>query len=202
MTNKPPENWCLNDLDNTAAKVIKLLDDLNIGYVFTGGITVSTYGDPRTTRDIDLVLNLDPWDVSLAPTIVEKFDNDFFISLAGCIEGIERQTMFQAIDKENMFKVDFHVSDMIPDLYERRINVNIPTGRTVPMVTPEDSILSKLVWIKMGSSRSRKDVVSILRIQSQLDWDYLRLTAKKLEVEHILDELALIAQDYDPNIIL
>jgi hypothetical protein len=81
-------------------------------------------------------------------------------------------------------------------------DVRILTGRVVPMIIPEDSILSKLVWIKLGSDRSRKDVVAMLRIQTNLDNEYLETTAEKLDVAKILKELRMIAESYNPNIIL
>lgn len=67
---------------------------------------------------------------------------------------------------------------------------------------PEDSILSKLYRIKLGSGRSRKDVVAMLRVQENLDNAYLETTAEQLEVKPIIDELRQIAESYDPNVIL
>lgn len=64
------------------------------------------------------------------------------------------------------------------------------------------SILSKLIWIKLGSDRSRKDVIGMLRVQENLDNVYLDTTAEQLEVKPILDELRKIAENYDPNVIL
>ena len=137
------------------------------------------------------------------PEYLERLlGDDFFFSIDGCREAIEEQSMFQAIHKETMFKVDFHLSDIVPDALERRHDVKIVTGRIVPMVTPEDSILSKLAWIKLGSGRSRKDVVAMLRVQENLDNDYLESTAEQLGVKHILDELREIAESYDPHIVM
>jgi len=67
---------------------------------------------------------------------------------------------------------------------------------------PAMSILSKLIWIKLGSDRSRKDVIGMLRVQENLDNVYLDTTAEQLEVKPILDELRKIAENYDPNVIL
>jgi hypothetical protein len=182
--------------------VITILENLKHPFAVTGGVAAITYGDPRTTRDIDLIMEINPWEIDFADILFEKFDHDFFFSLEGCREAIEKQTMFQAIDKETMFKVDFHLSDLVPGSCNRRKNVQIPTGRVVPMVTPEDSILSKLVWIKLGSGRSRKDIVAMLRVQTNLDNQYLETTAKELGVTEILNELRIIAESYDPNIVL
>ena len=190
------------DLDITTQKIVALLEQLGKPFAFTGGLAAITYGDPRTTRDVDLIMEVNPWDKDFADTLANLLGDDFYFSIEGCREAIDEQTMFQAIDKETMFKIDFHLSDLVPGSCDRRQNVKIPTGQTVPMVTREDAILSKLVWIKLGSGHSRKDVVAMLRVQENLDNDYLEKTAEQLGVKAILDELRTIAESYDPNVIL
>ena len=190
------------DLDITTQKIVAVLEKLDRPFAFTGGLAALTYGDPRTTRDVDLIMEVNPWEKEFADTLANLLGDEFFFSIEGCREAIEEQTMFQAIDKETMFKIDFHLSDLVPGSCERRQNVKIPTGQTVPMVTREDSILSKLVWIKLGSGHSRKDVVAMLRVQENLDNDYLETTAEQLGVKAILDELRQIAESYDPHVIL
>ena len=192
----------MDDLDMTTTKVIAVLKKTDKPFAFTGGLAAITYGDPRTTNDVDLIMEINPWEKDYADTLENLFGDDFFFSIEGCREAIEEQTMFQAIDKETMFKVDFHLSDIVPGALERRRDETIVTGRTVPMVSPEDAILSKLHWIKLGSGRSRKDVVAMLRVQENLDNDYLESTAGQLGVKPILDELRKIAENYDPNVIL
>ena len=188
-------------LDLTTQKIVAKLEKLEKPFAFTGGLATITYGDPRTTRNVDLIMKINPWERDFADKLADILSDDFFFSIESCREAIDEQTMFQAIDKETMFKVDIHLSDIVPGSCDRRCNVRIPTGRIVPMVSPEDSILSKLVWIKLGSGISRKDVVAMLRVQENLDTEYLETTAMQLGVEQILNELKIIAESYDPNVI-
>ena len=190
------------DLDITTEKVIAVLQKTDRTFAFTGGLAAITYGDPRTTNDVDLILEINPWERDFADILENLLGDCFFFSIEGCREAIDEQSMFQAIDKETMFKVDFHLSDIVPGALERRRNEKIMTGRIVPMVSPEDSILSKLYWIKLGSGRSKKDVVAMLRVQENLDNEYLESTAEQLGVKAILDELRIIADSYDPHVIL
>jgi hypothetical protein len=190
------------DLDITTKKVVALLQKTDKVFAFTGGLAAITYGDPRTTNDVDLIMEINPWERDFAGTLAALMGDDFYFSIEGCREAIDEQSMFQAIDKETMFKVDFHLADIVPGALERRRNEKIMTGRIVPMVSPEDSILSKLHWIKLGSGRSKKDVVAMLRVQENLDNDYLETTAEQLGVKPILDELRQIAESYDPHVIL
>lgn len=192
----------MQDLNITTKKIVTILEKLERPFAFTEGLACIAYGDPRTTNDVDLILEIDPREYDLAQTFAKMLEDDFFFSVESCREAIEEQTMFQAIDKETMFKIDFHLSNIVPGSCERRRQTKIPTGLVIPIVTPEDAILSKLVWIKLGSDRSRKDVIAMLRVQKELDNEYLERTAEQLDVAEILKELRKIADDCDPNIIL
>jgi hypothetical protein len=56
--------------------------------------------------------------------------------------------------------------------------------------SPEDLILSKLLWHQQGgSTRQLDDIESVLRIQQSLDWDYLRRWATEQTTWGVLDAL-------------
>jgi len=97
--------------------------------------------------------------------------------------------------------VDIHVKGIVPREFERSVKEEIFDGFIAPVVSVEDAILSKLLWINMGSGRSKQDVVRILQNQHKMDTDYLETTARQLGVEQILNELKIIAESNDPNII-
>jgi hypothetical protein len=101
-----------------------------------------------------------------------------------------------------MLRADIYTDSVLPCRFERIVEAEIVEGIPLPIASPEDSILSKLHWIKLGSGRSRKDVVAMLRVQENLDNVYLESTAEQLGVTAILDELRQIAESYDPNVIL
>jgi hypothetical protein len=64
-------------------------------------------------------------------------------------------------------------------------------GVAVSAVTPEDAMLSKLEWAKMGESeRQFQDALGVAVVQIPgLDWDYLRRWAIELGVEDLLNRL-------------
>ena len=45
----------------------------------------------------------------------------------------------------------------------------ISPGLTAPLVSKEDAILSKLLWIQQGSGKSRHDVIEMLKRDEDLD---------------------------------
>ena len=56
----------------------------------------------------------------------------------------------------------------------------VAAGLTVPLVAKEDAILSKLLWIKLGSGKSKRDVIQMLKNPEDLDFSQLRLQAARL----------------------
>ena len=61
--------------------------------------------------------------------------------------------LFQAIDQQSMIKIDFHVGGSIPGELDRSTQREIAPGLIAPLVSKEDAIVSKLLWIKQGSHR-------------------------------------------------
>ncbi|TSC75274.1 MAG: hypothetical protein G01um101430_481, partial [Parcubacteria group bacterium Gr01-1014_30] len=60
----------------------------------------------------------------------------------------------------------------------RRIPRNV-LGQRVYFVSPEDLILSKLLWYKESESELQlRDIESVLKFQKKLDWEYLKKWAK------------------------
>jgi len=114
---------------------------------------------------------------------------------------MQMKTMFQVLDMDTMLRLDIYTASLLPGRFNRIAMTEIVDGVSLPISSPE-AILSKLYWIKLGSGRSRKDVVGMLRIQENLDNAYLEATTEQLGVKPILDELRKIAENYDPNVIL
>lgn len=84
-------------------RVSKVLEETQIPYMLSGSVALGLYTVARTTRDIDLV-------VELAPQDVDKFVSgfsDFFVDEVGIAEEVNRKGMFNIIDKGSAFKVDF-----------------------------------------------------------------------------------------------
>ena len=64
-------------------------------------------------------------------------------------------------------------------------------GRPCWFASPEDTILTKLEWSKIGESeRQFRDAVGVARVQgNNLDLEYLRCWADSIGIRHLLDEL-------------
>ena len=177
-----------HDLRETMERITAILGELRLRFHFTGGIAASFYGDPRFTQDLDLVIKLT---VSQPETkiLVNRLSTGYFISEQAIIDAIGAEGLFQAVDEASMVKIDFHVGEKIPGELERTAIREISQGLKAPLVSKEDAILSKLLWIQQGSHKSRHDVIEMLKRDEDLDRDRLRERAATLGLNELLAEL-------------
>lgn len=153
----------------------------------TGGVASVIYGDPRFTRDIDIVLALDPAD---AERFAAAFDDgDFYVPP---IEAIRREAgraehgHFNVIHRESGLRADIYMlsGDRLHAWgFERRREV--PVGElSMSVAPPEYVIVRKLEYhAQSGSDRHLRDVASMLRISA----DVIDVPA----VETLAEELGL-----------
>ncbi|MCL2305054.1 MAG: hypothetical protein FWC43_06885 [Planctomycetaceae bacterium] len=190
----------LLELAELAQKIGVILQKHGIPYHLTGGVVASHYGETRNTQDVDIVIDFSKCRNKNA--LFTDLKSELYVDRRTFDEAIQTNSMFQVLDIESVLRADIYVKSVLPQFPKNVSWANIAGDITLPICSPEDSILSKLVWIKLGSGRSRKDVVAMLRVQENLDNEYLEATAVQLDVKPILDELRKIAENYDPHVIL
>lgn len=163
------------------------LEALGLRYMLTGSFAMSFYATPRMTRDLDVVVEIGQ--ASVAP-LVAAFSPDFYIDGEAAHEAILRERLFNLMHLDTGLKVDLIVCKDQPYRrleLERRCRVEIGAER-LWVVSREDLILSKLVWMKAAESElQRRDVQALWC--ADLDLAYLRHWAGELTVA---DELSKI----------
>ena len=178
-------------------RILEVLDRLKIGYLAGGSIASSVHGIPRTTMDVDLV-------VELRLDHVERFytevKSDFYADLDTMKEALELGCSFNLIHYDSAYKFD--IFPLQPDDYSQTEFARRQFGRTssvgeepihCAIATAEDTILSKLRWYSAGgesSERQWSDLRGVLQVSGgQLDLEYLRHWAARLGVADLLDRL-------------
>lgn len=179
------------EAENLLIKVTQALENLKIPYLVTGGIAVAAWGRVRATFDIDIVIEIEKEKIS---PLVESFKK---ISPAGYADeemvkdALREEMEFNFIDSETGLKVDFWVrkdNEFSKNEFARRIPKEI-SGQEIYFISPEDLILRKLQWYKMGKiSKHLEDVESVLKI-SKVDLNYIKNWAKKQSTIKILEEI-------------
>ena len=166
--------------------VVTRLEKANIEYMMTGSMALAFYSTPRMTRDIDIILQISYADVG---KIVALFKEDFYIDENSVRQAVRDQSMFNIIHNESVLKVDFIIrkdEEYRIEEFLRKKKIDIE-GSPVSIVSPEDLILSKLVWAKSSqSSLQLRDVKQMMLNIRKIDDEYLEKWSKMLGVEELL----------------
>lgn len=171
-------------------KIAEILDKSKIPYAITGGMAVSVWGRTRYTADIDIVVELLEKNINLLAKELLNVDKDVYASEEAMREALERKGEFNFIHPQSQLKVDFWVvkDNFNKQEIKRAITKEID-GKKVSFISPEDLILSKLLWYQMSeSTRQLEDIESVLKI-SKVDMDYIKETAEKQGTLKTLNEL-------------
>jgi len=166
------------------------LNRSGIAYLLTGAMASNYWGIPRTTHDLDFVVQLP---VESIPKLLDQFRDDFYLDEQAVRAALTPPYQFNAIDKRSAFKIDFWVLRSDPfemSMFQRRLNVNL-LGEQTWIATAEDAILHKLYWDSLTpSERQIGDAAGIVAVQSDsLDRAYLQEWAGKLGISEELDKL-------------
>lgn len=173
-------------------EVVAVLDRLEIDYALGGSLASSMHGESRQTRDADI--SVEPFPGKEAE-LAGSFGPDYYLSLDAVRQAVRDRSCFHIINTATAFKVDVFVRKERPferPLMRRRAAYEFPDSleRAVNLVTPEDIILLKLEWYRLGgevSDRQWSDILGVLRVQAdRLDSLYLDRWATDLGVEDLL----------------
>jgi len=175
------------DLAQTLSRIASVLSSQKIPFHLTGGLASSYYGEPRFTQDVDIVVSIAT--DSLCEQFIEALAAEFLIDPAVARDAIKRRGLFQALDEETLIKVDLHVGESIPGELQRSKIEEVLPGVSVPLVSKEDAIIAKLLWLKKGSHKSRQDILMMLKRKGDVDSEYLEKQAIALDVQDLLHEL-------------
>jgi hypothetical protein len=181
-------------------QVIAALEQVGATYVIGGSLASTIHGVVRTTLDTDIVADLS---LPQALPFAKLLAGAFYLDLDTIRHAIQQRSSFNLIHLATMFKVDIFVSQGRPfdrqQLDRRQRWIADPdSGRTIYVATPEDTVLTKLAWYRLGgemSDRQWRDILGVLAVQGdRLDCAYMRQWAATLDVldllERAMDQIA------------
>jgi hypothetical protein len=150
----------------------------SIPYMIIGGQALLVYGEPRLTRDIDIVLGVDSRCVNLLVAIAGELH---LKPVPDDIKGFVRQTMvFPAVEESTGIRVDFILASTPYELNAlkrvRKLKIN---GSSVLFASPEDVIIHKII---AGRPRDLDDVRKIIVKNSDIDMRYIRERLREFDV--------------------
>jgi hypothetical protein len=178
-------------------RLLEVLDRLAIRFMIAGSLASSAHGNYRSTNDIDIVAEIKEQDIA---RLVSELAGDFYADAETIRDAVRRGRSFNLIHFASSYKFD--IFPLTGDPYsvtqlDRRIfqEVSVGGGDHVkcPVATPEDTILAKLVWYRLGGEQSERqwsDLRGIRSVQgSRLDNVYMQQWAAHMRVKDLLDRL-------------
>jgi hypothetical protein len=173
--------------------VAQTLEQLGIRYAVGGSLASSLHGVMRSTLDVDIVADMR---LEHVQPLVGALASEFYANADMMRDAIEQHRCFNLIHYETAFKVDIFIRrprgfDQMQ--LERRVLAVIATDpeRSIYVVSPEDIVLAKLEWYRLGeevSDRQWRDILGVLKTRAgELELAYLQKWAGELHVGDLLE---------------
>ncbi|MCX9011338.1 MAG: hypothetical protein OIN66_09465 [Candidatus Methanoperedens sp.] len=174
--------------------VCSFLNENNVNYVIVGGFAVLFYGNPRTTMDIDFVIQLADEDIPMLIKFLQE--NGFYADEYDMRTALKEKSHCTVEDKETMFRLD--IKGVYGEMDERvlRNKRRIELYDTaVYIALAEDTIANKLLF---GRERDVEDALGIyVRQHDALNMEYLESICKKIGVYDALGDLRKRYEKYE-----
>jgi hypothetical protein len=146
-------------------RITAALDQAGISYMLTGSFASAYHGAPRTTQDIDLVIEATAAQLQTFARLLPT--GEYYVDLDAALEARRRESLFNVVDLATGWKVDFIIRKsrvFSQEEFHRRKRVQIE-GITLFVASAEDVVISRLEWARLArSQRQLQDAAGILRM--------------------------------------
>jgi hypothetical protein len=145
------------------------LDQSDVAYMLTGSFASAYYGAPRSTQDIDVVVEATP--AQLRAFVGSLPVDQFYSDLDAALQAHKTESMFNVVDHSTGWKIDFIIRKSRPfsrEEFRRRVRVSLQ-GVSLSVASTEDVVIAKLEWSRLAQSqRQIDDVAAILRTRRDI----------------------------------
>jgi predicted nucleotidyltransferase len=150
--------------------VVGSLQSAGVPFGLIGGIASAAYGRPRNTQDIDVFCRVEHAASVLDVLSAKGFD----------VERTNPTWIYKAALNDVLVDVIFKAKSEVyfDDAMQERIRIQPFWGVDVPIVPPEDVIVTKAIATDESSPAHWWDALAIVS-ETELDWEYLLERARK-----------------------
>jgi hypothetical protein len=172
--------------------VLAAFEKLGVTYYLGGSVVSSTFGIPRATFDVDVIADLR---LEHVQSLVRLLEQEYYIDADMIQDAIRNRASFNVLYLDSMLKVDVFIQKVRPFDVEESLRTRpeiLQKGdRAYPVASPEDIILHKLEWYRMGNEVAERqwgDILGVLKVKgNSLDREYLQKWAAQLQVTDLLE---------------
>jgi hypothetical protein len=170
------------------ASLRSALEAANIRYAIGGSWASTAFGEPRFTNDVDILADFATDSLQL---FLASLPESCYVDHEVAVNALRLGRPFNVIYMPLAFKFDLFPADAFP-LGKQELDRAVFLAGTeisespTPFVSPEDVLLAKLHWFRLGGEVSEvqwRDVQGIIRTcGATLDRHYLTESARTLQV--------------------
>ncbi|HTU48538.1 MAG TPA: hypothetical protein VMF91_25980 [Bryobacteraceae bacterium] len=170
------------------------LERAGIRFAIGGSWASTAFGEPRFTNDVDLVAEFTQETLEV---FIANLPDSFYLDAEDALIAVRLGRPFNVIHMPTAFKFDFFpaagftlgMQELDRAVY---LNASALSAAPAPFVTPEDILLAKLYWFRLGGEVSEvqwRDIEGIVRAcGATLDRKYLQQSAAKAGVGDLLEK--------------
>jgi hypothetical protein len=160
----------MRDFTETVKAALRALNSVNAEYAIVGGLVAIFYGRPRTTTDVDIIIDFGKTDPVKTGDSLRK--EDFEVQQTDIQKALSERSHFTVFDRKSPYRLD--IQGVYNNLDEASLGGRRKSelfGERAWIESPEDLIIAKLVY---GSSQDLEDALAILiRQKPALNMTYL-----------------------------
>lgn len=182
--------------------ILSVLEKAGIDYMIGGAVAVWSWGEPRSTQDIDIVIHLGIEQINALSKELEKVD--IYLPPDIILENLHETRIdlpINAIHGASGYKAEMFLMHEDDELrktaFQRRVKVDFGSEiGEVYIHSPEDLIIYKMLYYSLSQQTKHiRDIGSITKTRGeQLDYEYIQswaikkqLTSIWLEIKHELE---------------
>jgi hypothetical protein len=158
----------IQDSTELAAQLHSIFAAVGVPYYITGSVAAITCGEPRTTRDLDVVISIPRHGLQSLVTALEAagfYVPDVEDTVTGRMRTLQI-TQVATISRADLVLPDDNPYEQLK--FQRRQLISLPNGTEVYLASPEDLVVNKLRWGQQSQSEKQwRDVLGVLKTQQE-----------------------------------
>jgi len=165
--------------------ILSVLEAHRIDYMVVGSVASIVYGEPRLTKDMDLVVELPPGSVPRFHTLFPE-ERFYVPPIEVLADEVSRRGQFNLLDQRSGLKIDFVVRKNTPyarEEFSRRRRISLFPDFDAYVAAPEDVILGKLMFFREGGSEKHIGDIRGVLANTPVDSRYIERWVGRLALQ-------------------
>ena len=171
--------------------LVEALEELEVPYALGGSVASIAYGEPRSTRDIDVVADMTMEHVDGMATRMPE--PDFFLDGTAAREAIGCRRPFNILHVASGMKIDVFppADELARRQIGRAVRIEVAPDLRAWFSPPEELIVQKMRYYREGGSEKHlRDIASMLAISpGEIDREEIDRLAARFGVDDVWREI-------------